>query len=291
MMRKRPTAVYRIIDEEDLLSGADYLDTPADRSAVAVEVYAHEADAPEPADHADRGAAAGLDGLEPGDHADFAGVAGQRPRPQRRVLFACAGALVVAVLVARLASLLLAGVGSVRAGRPAGGHRAGDASAVAGTAVPVLTGGLQPAVGRAAPLSGPAVPVPAGTPRPAGERAAVQPGGDRAAVQPAGDRVVAAQPAPPAPVPADGPRPAGGRGEASPGLSLPAPAALPRRPRPGSRRPPAEPRPAASNRTVGSQAPREAVGRPTAASPRAETDPRRRSTGAISGRREFGFER
>ncbi|MGI8802482.1 MAG: hypothetical protein ACR2KV_09965 [Solirubrobacteraceae bacterium] len=110
MRRRRPTAVYRVLDEEDLLSGTDYLDSagfdchlagsPGEPRGAEIDPWAAQPEAQPVARHG-------------------------RAAPRRQVLIACAGALVVAVLVARLASFLLAGAGASRGGHLPRGHAAG----------------------------------------------------------------------------------------------------------------------------------------------------------------------
>ncbi len=125
-MRRRPTAVYRVLDEDDLLFGSDYLD--AGREPVADD------------DRADPVSA------DPGDSGLGRRASGDGPPARRQVLLACAGALVVAVLVARLASILLAGTGAPRAGRSPSGRRPAPPVAARGlVSVPRPTGSAPPA--------------------------------------------------------------------------------------------------------------------------------------------------
>ena len=97
--------MYRVLDEEELLRGTVFIDDPvteADGRAGTDDDAGTTVGAP-PAGVAAPRATVGLPG-------------GGR----RRVLYACAGALVLAVLVARVASLLLAGPGASRGGRQPG---------------------------------------------------------------------------------------------------------------------------------------------------------------------------
>jgi hypothetical protein len=138
MMRRRPTAVYRVLDEEDLLSGADYIDAttpwPADEDLDPVDEEVPAA--------ARRRAGEGASVRRPGPGEDGSArrpgrghrrstrahrsAEAARPVLRGRTLCGCAGALVLAVILTRVASVLLAGGGGTgRAGRPPGGHRPG----------------------------------------------------------------------------------------------------------------------------------------------------------------------
>jgi hypothetical protein len=145
MMRRRPTAVYRVLDEEDLLSGADYIDAttpwPADEDLDPVDE-----EVPAAARRLGPGEGGSVRRPGPGEdgsvrrpgrgHRRSTGPRRSadtaRPLPRGRTLCGCAGALVLAVILTRVASVLLAGGGgTARGGRPPGGHR----PALAGPAV------------------------------------------------------------------------------------------------------------------------------------------------------------
>lgn len=90
MMRGRPTAVYRVLDEDDLLHGSAFLDDGPGEDEDATQGRSDPR-----RDRADR---------------DIRLLGGRR-----RALVACAATLVAAALVARLVTVLLAGSGgSVR---------------------------------------------------------------------------------------------------------------------------------------------------------------------------------
>jgi hypothetical protein len=137
MMRRRPTAVYRVLDEEDLLSGADFID-PTAPWPVDEDLDPVDRDAP---DVGRRWAGGGerrrcrgpRTGLSTGGgrSADAA-----RPALRGRTLGGCAGALLLAVILTRAASVLLAGAGGATRG---GRHPSGPRPAVARPAV-VATG-------------------------------------------------------------------------------------------------------------------------------------------------------
>lgn len=122
--RRRPTVVYRVLDEEDLLSGTDFLDSFG--APPPVEVWT--------GDDGEIGESGpGHGGAEP------PGVAVAGPRAGWRVALACAGALVLVVVVTRLAGMLLSGAGAAARGgrlvadqRPPVAPAVGSASAVAG---------------------------------------------------------------------------------------------------------------------------------------------------------------
>ncbi len=180
-MRRRPTAVYRVLDEDDLLYGSDYLDAGQD-----------------PAEHDGRVDPAAVDPVDRGDPDDQvdpsdAGLgrpSGDGPPGRRHMLIACAGALILAVLVARLASILLAGTGTPRSGRWPSGRRPGTPAVAARglVAVPSSNGGAPPADRLTVP---PGVAPGPTTFRPVGPARSV-----RAIPSPARDRRVRAVPSP-----------------------------------------------------------------------------------------------
>jgi hypothetical protein len=178
-MRRRPTAVYRVLDEDDLLFGSDYLDAGADRAEDDGRADPAAADPGDPgdsgnpanpgypgdpADLGDPGDPADLGDLgDPGDPGDLGDPGdpgdgrwpGDGPPGRRQVLIACAGALVLAVLVARLASVLLAGAGAPRGGRSPSGRRSGSPPVAARGLVAVPSpNGAAPPVDRLAVVPG-----------------------------------------------------------------------------------------------------------------------------------------
>jgi hypothetical protein len=227
-MRRRPTAVYRVLDEEDLLFGTDYVDEVVER-----------VDPP-----ARRGVS-------------------------RRAAGVCAGVLVLAVVVARLAGVLLAGGWGVRSTRPGGGHgpamRAAAPRAVASAEAPSPSPSpVSPSPSSGAPSPSPSPVVPAPSPR-----GAPAPGGRQAPIS----RVVASR-GPTASPPATAVR-----------RRLVPAAAMP----PAGARPVRHGAPTASIPTAGR--PPVPPGGPTGSAGPAVSVPASRPAGVAAGPPEFGFER
>ncbi len=251
---------------------------------------------------------------------------GRRASARRDVLIACAGALVLALVVARLASILLAGTGSPRAGRSPSDRRPGSPPAGArGLASRPPSGGSAPPAGARGLAS---VPPSGGSAPPAGARGLASAAPSGGSAPPAGVRGLASVPpsggsAPPAGrltvVPSVTPGPTGLRavGRAGSGASdRPAPTRLPARSAPTrpsdrpaptrlpARSAPTRPsdRPVPTRRPAGS-APTRPANRPAPAEPspvqirpvRPEPSPRKhrpaRPDVSFAVEREFGFER
>lgn len=101
-MRRRPTAIYRVLDEDELLRSSWPEDDPGESGD---DVWADEGRSAAPA---------------PAAGAERDRVGGGRLGARQRIMCACAGALVLAVLVARAASVLLTSSAGSRAARQPG---------------------------------------------------------------------------------------------------------------------------------------------------------------------------